>query len=357
MLLPNNTRSGRSSSRWHGRNNSCDEVCNMKTQLAEHLLCAALAAPACAATAAHAQEKPSDYPNKPVRIVVGIAPAGGLDLMTRLGAQKLSTRWNQTFIVDNRPGGGTVIAMDLVAQAPPDGYTILAASETLMMNGVLKRAPYDVRRAFVPIVQLTTQPYVLIVHPSVPVKSVKEFIAYAKDKPGTLNYGSQGPGTTGHIGMERLKLMAGIEIVHVPYKGAAPALMDLLAAQIQVAFASTSTIRPYINSGKVRPLAISSLQRSPLYPDLPTISEAGVPGFELHNTYSYYAPAGTPRAIIRAINAVVTEGMNAPDLVKSLAAEGTEVAVRATPEEFKARFDREYAELEKLISGVKITVN
>ena len=326
-------------------------------QLAVRLLCAALGALVNATTAADTQEKPGDYPKKAVRIVVGIAPAGGLDLMTRLAAQKLSERWNQTFIVDNRPGGGTVIAMDLVVQAPPDGYTLLAASETLMMNGVLKRAAYDVRKAFVPIVQLTTQPYILIVHPAVPVKSVKEFIAYAKGKPGALSYGSQGLGTTGHVGMERFKLMSGIDIVHVPYKGAAPALMDLLAAQIQVVFASTSTIGPYINSGKVRPLAISSLQRSPLYPDLPTISEAGVPGFKLQNTYSYYAPAGTPRAIIRAINAVVSEGMNAPDLVKSLAADGTEVAARSTPEEFKLRFDREYAELEKLISSVKITIN
>ena len=325
-------------------------------QLARRLLCTALGALVSTATVAHAQEKPGDYPKKAVRIVVGIAPAGGLDLMTRLAAQKLSERWNQTFIVDNRPGGGTVIAMDLVVQAPADGYTLLAASETLMMNGVLKRAAYDVRKAFVPIVQLTTQPYILIVHPAVPVKSVKEFIAYAKGKPGALSYGSQGLGTTGHVGMERFKVMSGIDIMHVPYKGAAPALMDLLAAQIQVVFASTSTIGPYISSGKVRPLAISSLQRSPLYPDLPTISEAGVPGFKLQNTYSYYAPAGTPRAIIRAINAVVSEGMNAPDLVKSLAAEGTEVAVRATPEEFKLRFDREYAELEKLISSVKITI-
>ena len=173
---------------------------NTMKQLAGRLICAALGASVSIATAAQAQEKPGDYPKKAVRIVVGIAPAGGLDLMTRLAAQKLSERWNQTFIVDNRPGGGTVIAMDLVVQAPPDGYTLLAASETLMMNGVLKRAPYDVRKAFLPIVQLTTQPYVLIVHPSVPVKSVKELIAYAKSRPGTLSYGSQGLGTTGHVG-------------------------------------------------------------------------------------------------------------------------------------------------------------
>jgi len=317
----------------------------------------ALTVTACAATAALAQEKPPDYPKKPVRIVVGIAPAGGLDLMTRLGAQKLGERLNQTFIVDNRPGGGTVIAMDLVAQAPPDGYTLLAASETLMLNGVMKRAPYDVRKAFVPIVQLTTQPYVLIVNPTVPVRSVKDLIAYAKSRPATLNYGSQGTGTTGHIGMERFKYMAGIDIVHVPYKGAAPALMDLLAGQIQVTFSSVATIGPYMKTGKARALAITSPGRSPVHPDLPTVSEAGVPGFALHNTYSYYAPAGTPRGIIRTINTIVSEAMNAPEVVKTLGADGTEVVKRATPEEFKVKFDREYLELEKLINSVKITIN
>ncbi len=316
------------------------------------------AALACALTvSAGAQERPAGYPRKPVRIVVGIAPAGGLDLMTRLGAQKLSERWSQTFIVDNRPGGGTVIAMDMVTQAPPDGYTLLAASETLMLNGVLGRAKYDVREAFVPIVQLTTQPYTLIVHPSVPAKSVRDLIAYAKAKPASLNYGSQGTGTTGHIGMERFKLMAGIDIVHVPYKGAAPALMDLLAGQIQVTFSSVASIGPHVRSGKARALAITSPRRSPVYPELPTISEAGVPGFQLHNTYSYYAPAGTPFAIVRAINAVVGEGMNAPETARPLAQEGTEVVPRATPEEFKAKFAREYAELEKLIKAANLTFN
>ena len=317
----------------------------------------ALAAAACAAITAAAQEKPADYPKKPIRVIVGIAPAGGLDLMTRLAAQKITERWNQTVIVDNRPGGGTVVAMDLVAQAVPDGYTLLAASDTLMMNGVLQRAKYDIRKAFVPIVQITRQPYAIVVNPSLPVKSLKELIAYAKSKPGALSYGSQGTGTTGHVGMERLKFMAGVEMVHVPYKGAAPALMDVIGGQIQVAFSSTATGTPYIKSGKVRALAMTSVRRSPVFPDLPTVSEAGVPGFELHNSYAYFAPAGTPRGIVRAINAVVAEGMNAPDTVKALTADGSEIMARETPEEFKARFDREYAELEKLIKSVSITLN
>ena len=306
---------------------------------------------------AHAQDKPADYPRKPIRIVVGIAPSGGLDLMCRLGAQKLSERWGQSVVVDNRPGGGTIIGMDLVAQAPPDGYTLLGASETLMLNGVLKRAKYDVRKTFVPIVQLTTQPYAVIVHPSVPAKSMKELIALARNRPGALNFGSQGHGTVGHIGLERFKVMAGVDITHVPYKGAAPAVVDLLAGQIQMTFATIATSGPHMRAGKVRVLAFTGARRSSLYPDLPTVSEAGVPGFELHNTYGYYAPAGTPQSIVRAINAVVSQGMNTQETVKALATEGNEVVPPATIEDVKAKFECEYAELDKLIRTLNITIN
>jgi len=312
---------------------------------------------AAACLAAAPPDKPADYPRKPIRVVVGIAPAGGLDLMTRLAGQKITERWGQAVIVDNRPGGGTVIAMDMVVQAPADGYTLLAASETLMLNGVLGRAKYDVRKAFIPIVQLTRQPYALIVHPSVPVKSLKEFIAYAKSRPGTLNYGSQGTGTTGHIGMERFKYMAGVDIVHVPYKGAAPALLDVIAGQIQVAFSSFATGTPHIKSGKVRALAMTGPKRSAAFPEMPTIAESGVPGYELHNTYSYYAPAGTPRAIVWGLAAVVSEGMNAPDTAKAITADGSEVMARGTPDEFRARFAAEYEALDKLIKSVNIQFN
>ena len=277
--------------------------------------------------------------------------------MSRLGAQKMNERWNQSVVVDNRPGGGTVIGMDVVAHAQPDGYTLLGASETLMLNGVFKRAKYDVRRTFVPIVQLTTQPYMMIVHPSVPVKSVKELIAHAKAKPGALNFGSQGHGTVGHIGLERFKLMSGAEMTHVPYKGASMALIDLLAGQIQMTFSTIATSGAHVRSGKLRPIAFTGARRSPLLPDVPTVSEAGVPGFDLRNTYGYYAPAGTPRAIINAINATVSKGMNAPETVKALAKDGNEVVAPATPEEAKAKFEREYAELEKLIGALKITIN
>lgn len=319
--------------------------------------------PACAGffflacAAAWAQEKPGDYPRKPVRVVIGIAPGGGLDTMTRLGAQKLAERWGKSVIVDNRPGGGTVVGMDIVAHAPPDGYTLLGASDTLMLNGVLKRAAYDVRKVFVPIVQLTTQPYVLLVNPSVPARSVQELIALAKSKPGALSYGSQGLGTTGHIGWERFKLMAGVDILHVPYKGAAPAVIDLLGGQIQMTFSNIVTSGAHMKSGKLRGLAITSPQRGKVFPELPTVSESGVPGFELANSYGYFAPAGTPRGIVREINIIIGQGMNAPETIRLLAADGSEPLPPSTPEAFRDRFHREYAELEKLVSRANIRIN
>jgi tripartite-type tricarboxylate transporter receptor subunit TctC len=211
-------------------------------------ICGALGFFACLASAAP-PPGPAGYPRKPIRIVVGIAPGGGLDTMTRLGAHKMSERWGQSVIVDNRPGGGTVIGMDIVAEAVPDGYTLLGASDTLMLNGVLKRARYDVRKVFVPIVQLTTQPYVLVVNPLLPARSVKELVALAKAKPGALSYGSQGLGTTGHIGWERFKHMAGVDIVHVPYKGAAPAVIDVISGQIQMTFSNIVTSGVHLRSG------------------------------------------------------------------------------------------------------------
>jgi tripartite-type tricarboxylate transporter receptor subunit TctC len=323
---------------------------------ASPLLSVAIAVSACLGATSHAQDKPAGYPTKPIRIIIGIAPGGGLDTMTRLGAQKLSERWGQPVIVDNRPGGGTVVAMDLVVKALPDGYTLLGASDTLMMNGVLKRAEYDVRNAFIPIVQLTTQPYMLVVNPSLPAKSVKELIAHAKAKPGTLNYGSQGLGTTGHIGWERFRYMTGVDIVHVPYKGAAPAVIDVMGGQIQMTFSNMVTSGAHVRSGKLRGLAVTSPRRGQIFPEMPTVAES-VPGFELSNSYGYYAPAGTSPTIVRAVSAVVAQAMNSPDTVKLLAADGSEPIPPTTPGEFKAKFAREYAELEKLVRAADIKLN
>jgi tripartite-type tricarboxylate transporter receptor subunit TctC len=312
-------------------------------------LIAALALPACAAAA----EQAGDYPTKPIRVIVGITPGGGLDAMTRVGAQKLSERWNQSVIVDNRPGGGTLVAMDLVARAAPDGYTLLAASDTFILNGVLKRVSYDVRKTFVPIVQLTSQPYMMVMTPSLPIRTVKELVAYARARPGVLSYGSQGLGTMGHIGMERFDVMTGISMVHVPYKGAGPAMIDVMSGGIQLMFASTVSSTPHIKSGKLKALGVTGARRLQGFPELPAVSES-VPGFELYNSYSYYAPAGTPRGIVSAINSIIAQGMNTPEMAKYLAVDGSEAVPPATPEAFRARVDREYAEMEKVIRVSKI---
>jgi tripartite-type tricarboxylate transporter receptor subunit TctC len=310
----------------------------------------------CGATSAHAQDKPADYPLRPIRIIVGIGPGGGLDLMTRLGAQKIAERWNQSVIVDNRPGGGTVIGMDMVAAAAPDGYTLLGASETLMLNGVLGRASYDIRKAFIPIVQICGQNFALVVVPSLPVKSVRELVDYAKTKAGALAYGSQGLGTAGHLAMEHFRLVSGADMVHVPYKSAGAALVEVIGNQVQLMFASTVTASQHIRSGRLRGIATSGLRRAPNLPDLPTVAESGYAGFEWGNAYSLLAPPGTPPQIVRAINTVVRQGVNTPETVKTLAAEGSEPAPPMTPDEFKTRFNADYARLDKLIKTINVRI-
>ena len=311
---------------------------------------------ACGLTPALAQDKPADYPLRPIRVVVGIGPGGGLDLMTRLGAQKIADGWNQSVIVDNRPGGGTVIGMDMVAAAAADGYTLLGASETLLLNGVLGRARYDVRRAFIPIVQICSQNFALVVNPTLPVKSVRELVDHAKAKAGALAYGSQGLGTTGHLAMEHFKLLAGADIVHVPYKSAGAALVEVMGNQVQLMFASTVSATQHIRSGRLRAIATSGLRRAPNLPDLPTVAESGYAGFDWGNSYNLLAPAGTPPRIVRAINLVVRQGINTPSTINALAADGSEPAPPMTPDEFRTKFDADYARLDKLIKSINVRI-
>jgi tripartite-type tricarboxylate transporter receptor subunit TctC len=307
--------------------------------------------------AAHAQPRSTDYPTRPIRIVVGIAPGGGLDTMTRVAAQRLSERFGQTVVVDNRPGAGTLVGSDIVQPAAPDGYTLLCASETLILNGVLKRAKYDVRAAFVPIVRLTIQPYILVVNPALPVKSIRELIAHAKSRPGALSFGTPGVGTTIHVGWERLISMTGMKIVHVPYKGGAPAVIDAMSGEIQAVITTTITAGAHIKNGKLRAIAVTGPKRVQVYPNVPTVSESGAPGFELTNSYGFFAPAGTPHPIVAKINAAVIEVMHAPETRKVLAADGAEAAPPATSAEFRDKFARDYAEMEKTIVAAKIRLN
>jgi tripartite-type tricarboxylate transporter receptor subunit TctC len=304
------------------------------------------------AGAASAQDKPAGYPLRPIRIIVGVAPGAGNDAVTRAAAQMLNDSWGQTVVVDNRSGGGTVISVELAAQAPPDGYTLLSSTDTLMLVGTLKRVNFDVRTALEPIVVMTTQPYILVVDPALPVKSVKELVTYSKTKP--LSYGSSGVGTTVHLGMERLAALTGANFAHVPYKGTAPALVGVMSGEINMVPASAISAAAAVKTGKVRAVSVMGLKRLPAFPDLPTIDEAGWPGFKIVNSYNLFAPAGTPRAIISAINRVVTAGMNLPQMVQKLAAEGSEPGTRMAPEEFKAQFAREYVEIEKQVRHTNV---
>jgi tripartite-type tricarboxylate transporter receptor subunit TctC len=300
----------------------------------------------------YAQELPRGYPARPVRIVVPVVPGGGLDTICRSIAQMLTDRWGQSVIVDNRPGGGTVLATEIAAKAAPDGYTFLAGTDTLRILGITKRVTFDVRKAFDPVVPLAGQPYILIVNPSLPVKDVKELIAYSMKQP--VSYGSSGVGTVAHIGLEYFTAKTGAKFVHVPYKGGGQALVALMGGEIQMYPGLLISAGTAIRTGKARALAALSLKRIPALPDLPTVAEQGYPGFKITNSYSLFAPAGTPRPIINALNKVVGDFMNAPAMAHKLAAEGSEAAERMTPEAFRSSFLRDYQEFERQIAQIKV---
>jgi tripartite-type tricarboxylate transporter receptor subunit TctC len=303
-------------------------------------------------TLLHAQEPPRGYPAHPIRIIVPVVPGGGLDIICRAVGQMLTEKWGQSVIVDNRPGGGTVLATQIAAQSAPDGYTFLAGTDTLRVVGITGRVPFDVRKAFEPVVPMAGQPYILIVNPSLPVKNIKELVAYSKTQP--VSYGSSGVGTVAHIGLEILTAKTGARFVHVPYKGGGQALLALIGGEIQMYPGLLLSANAAIKSGKARPLAALSLKRIPALPDLPTVAEQGFPGFKITNSYGLFAPAGTPRPVIAALNRAVGVFMNSPQMAGKLSAEGSEAAERITPEQYKANFAREYDELEREIKQLKV---
>lgn len=315
------------------------------------ILCGSLTFSSAWIAPASAQNAPAGYPARPVRIIVSSVPGGGLDLVSRSVAQMLSETFSQSFVVDNRVGGATVLATEITARAAPDGHTFLAGTDALRIVSVTKRVPFDTRKAFVPVVQMTLQPYVLLVSPSVPAKSVKELVAYAQTE--TLRYGSSGIGTSGHIGMETLGMLANGKFVHVPYKGGAQSLVALLAGEIHMYPGLLLSANAAIKTGKARLLACLGPKRLPAYPDLPTVAEQGYPGFKIVNTYGLFAPAGTPTAIVRAINRIVGDFMHTPQMAQKLVADGSQPAERMTPEEYKAVFAREYEEFERQIGQLK----
>ncbi len=268
------------------------------------------------------------FPDHPVRIIVGYPPGGGTDLVARLIQQPLATRWGQPVVIDNRPGANAIIATEAVAKAKPDGYTLLMAYATeLALNPVTERKlPYDPARDFAPILQLASAPLVLAVNPSLPAKDVKELVALAKAKPGTLSYSSSGSGSVHHFAGELFKLQTGTDILHVPYKGSGPATADAVSGQVQVTYASAASVLRFVQAGRLRALAVTSKKRSPQMADVPSMTEAGLADFELTSWYGLLAPAGTPPAVIAKISADAQAALSAPEMQKSFAAQGLDPA-------------------------------
>ena len=302
-----------------------------------------------------AQDKPGGYPVRPIRLIVAASPGAGGDIMARTVAQMLTNAWGQNAVVDNRPGASGAIGVELVARSAPDGYTMLSLGDSLMLLGVQKRVPFEVLKAFDPVVPTSTQPYVLLTNLNVPFKSIKELVAHSATQRVTYS-GSTGVGGTVHLGMERFAQISGAKLLFVPYKGTAPGIVALMGGEIHMAAASTISASAAIRTGKVRALAALSLERIPAMPDLPTVAEQGFPGFKITNRYGLHAPAGTPRAILTAINRVVSEGMHSPQLRQRLEADGSQPAERMTPEQLKAAMVREYAELEQQAKQLNIKI-
>jgi tripartite-type tricarboxylate transporter receptor subunit TctC len=275
------------------------------------------------------------YPSKPIRLIVPFTPGGTTDILSRMVGQKLSESIGVQVVVDNRPGAAGNIGAELAAKSAPDGYTLLMGpSGTLAVNPSLyAKLPFDPIRDFAPITLIAMVPSILVVHPSLPVKSVKELIAFAKSRPGQLNYGSSGAGGQPFLAVEYLKLMAGLNIVEIRYKGGAPLTTDLIAGEIALTITGIPTLLPHVKSGKLRALAVSSAKRSAAVPELPTISEAGLPGYDATAWYGLLAPAGTPPEIIAKLNAAAVKGIKQPDFAERLAAEGAET-VGGTPKQF-----------------------
>ena len=304
-------------------------------------------------SAAIAQDKPAGYPVRPIRIIVSVAPGAGADAIARAVAQMLNEAWGQNAIVDNRAGGTGVIAVELVARSAPDGYTILSIGDTLNLLGASKRVPFDVRKAFEPIVATSAQPYILLASQSLPVKSIKELIAYSATQKVTYS-GAGGVGATVHLGMSQFAQASGANLLFVPYKGSAPAIIAVMGGEIHMAAASAMAASGAIRTGKVRALAALGLTRVPAMPDLPTIAEQGFPGFKITNRYNLFAPAGTPRPIVNALNRVVSDGMHSPQMTQRLVADGSQPAERMTPEQLKATLASEYVEIEQQMKRMNI---
>jgi tripartite-type tricarboxylate transporter receptor subunit TctC len=295
------------------------------------------------------------YPSKPVRVVVGLAPGGGTDIQARLFAQRLSESLNRPFVVENRTGAGGTLAYAQVAKSPPDGYTLLGATSGYTITpAVYSKLPYDPVKDFAAISLVVQAPFLLLTHPSLPVRSVKDLLALARAKPGGLDCGSAGHGSSTHMAFELFKALSGVKITHIPYKGTGPALIDVMAGQVHMLFGNVLSTLPYARAGRLRALAVTTAKRSTVLPDLPTIAEAGVPGYENSTWHGWLGPAGMPPAILSRLNAELVKAARAPDLAEKLAADGGE-GVGSTPEQFARHIATEMARWRKVVkqAGIK----
>jgi len=305
----------------------------------------------CTAAAAHAQEK---YPARPIRVIVPSVAGGGTDISARMIAPKMSEYLGQSVVVENRAGAASIIGSDLVAHAASDGYTLLMGISTLTINpSIHTKLPYDTVRDFAPVSLVVTLPNVLVVHPSLPVKSVKELIAFARVRPGQLNYASAGVGSSLHLSMALFMSMAKLRMTHVPYKGSAPALVDMLAGQIEVMTGTMITVIPYVRDGRLRALGVTSLKRAAVAPELPTIAEAGLPGYEAVQWYGLLAPGATPREIIAKLNEAVAHATHDAAVRKRFLDDGVE-PVGSTPEEFVALIRSDTAKWARVVKDANI---
>ncbi len=295
-----------------------------------------------------------DYPTKPVRLISGFQPGGGSDIVARVVAEQLGEAWSRPFVVDNRSGAGGTIALALTAKAPSDGYTLMVISGSQITNAAfITKVPFDLLKVYAPISQATSGPYLLVVHPSVGAKNVKELITLAQTKGVQLNYASTGTGSFAHLGMELFKSLTTTNMVHVPYRGSGPALIDLIGGQVQIGVPSAPASMPHVRSGKLKALAVTTVERSPLVPELPSVAESGVAGFSIDSWYGFVAPTGTPAPIIRKLNAEIVKILKKPTVSSYLAKEGA-VPMGSSPTELAATMQAELTKWEKVILSANI---
>ncbi|MEK7876559.1 MAG: tripartite tricarboxylate transporter substrate binding protein [Pseudomonadota bacterium] len=298
----------------------------------------------------------ASYPAKPIRIIIALAPGGGVDTSGRILGQKFTDAWGQQVVAENRPGAGGTIAAEVVARAAPDGYTLLMTSMGHAITPALYKLSYDTINDFAPISLFVQSPSVLAVHPSLPVKSVKELIAFTKARPNEILFSSSGSGSGQHLAMELLNRMAGLQLVHIPYKGTAPSILDLVAGRVSVTSASAISTMPHVRTGRLRALAVSSAKRSPSVPELPTVAEAGVPGFAVDQWYALFAPAATPKEIVAKLYGEIAKAVAQADTKERLLAMGLD-PVGMAPDEFTAYLKTETAKWGKLVREAGIQAN